>query len=164
MEEVKATQSRKKVKDQLPSKIGGYKPIQALNSGAMGSLWLCRDPSLDRLVVAKRLHANLSQQDIYVKRFLQEGSILAHLNHPNILQPYALWKDSDGNYILVMTVTDLSSGQAVKFYLTSCGCSIYHAVNPNDADMEGYIFVDHDAKRILISDNDEPAELLLNED
>lgn len=73
-------------------------------------------------------------------------------------------EDSDGNYILVMTVTDLSSGQAVKFYLTSCGCSIYHAVNPNDADMEGYIFVDHDAKRILISDNDEPAELLLNED
>lgn len=71
---------------------------------------------------------------------------------------------SDSNYILVMTVTDLSSGQAVKFYLTSCGCSIYHAVNPNDADMEGYIFVDHDAKRILISDNDEPAELLLSED
>ena len=73
-------------------------------------------------------------------------------------------EDNDGNYILVMTVTDLSSGQAVKFYLTSCGCSIYHAVNPNDADMEGYIFVDHDAKRILISDNDEPAELLLSED
>jgi hypothetical protein len=73
-------------------------------------------------------------------------------------------EESDGNYILVMTVTDLSSGQAVKFYLTSCGCSIYHAVNPNDADMEGYIFVDHDAKRILISDNDEPAELLLSED
>ena len=29
MEEIKATQSKKKVKDQLPSKIGGYKPIQA---------------------------------------------------------------------------------------------------------------------------------------
>ena len=84
MEEVKVTQSRKKIKDQLPSKIGGYKPIQALNSGAMGSLWLCRDPSLDRLVVAKRLHSNLNQQDIYIKRFLQEGSILAHLNHPSI--------------------------------------------------------------------------------
>ena len=102
MEEVKATQSRKKVKDQLPSKIGGYKPIQALNNGAMGSLWLCRDPSLDRLVVAKRLNTNLNQQDIYIKRFLQEGSILAHLNHPNILQPYALWKDSDGNYTMSM--------------------------------------------------------------
>ena len=73
-------------------------------------------------------------------------------------------EDNDDNYMFVMTVTDLSSGRAIKFYLTSCGCSIYHAVNPNDADMEGYIFVDHDAKRILISDNDEPAELLLSED
>ena len=109
MEEVKATQSRKKVKDQLPSKIGGYKPIQALNSGAMGSLWLCRDPSLDRLVVAKRLHSNLNQQEIYIKRFLQEGSILAHLNHPSIIQPYALWKDSDGNYTMSMEYVQGSS-------------------------------------------------------
>lgn len=73
-------------------------------------------------------------------------------------------EDNDDNYMFVMTVTDLSSGRAIKFYLTSCGCSIYHAVNPDDADMEGYIFVDQDAKRILISDNDEPVELFLSED
>ena len=51
----------------------------------------------------------MNQQDIYIKRFLQEGSILAHLNHPSIIQPYALWKDSDGNYTMSMEYVQGSS-------------------------------------------------------
>lgn len=104
----KSASSNRKV-EALPSKVGGYKPIQALNSGAMGNLWICRDPSLDRMVVAKRLHPHLNSNETFVKRFLQEGSILAHLNHPNIVQPYGLWKDSDGNLTMSIEYVNGSS-------------------------------------------------------
>ncbi|MCF0222871.1 MAG: serine/threonine protein kinase [Fibrobacter sp.] len=84
------------------SKIGGYTPTQELSSGAMGNLWLCHDPSLDRMVVVKQVLDSLEERDDVVKRFMREGNILAHLNHPAIIQPHALWKEKDGKLSLSM--------------------------------------------------------------
>ena len=42
-------------KTKLPKKIGGYTPTQMLGHGAMGNVWLCHDPSLDRMVVVKQM-------------------------------------------------------------------------------------------------------------
>ncbi|WP_298770384.1 serine/threonine-protein kinase [uncultured Fibrobacter sp.] len=85
-----------------PSKIGGYTPTQELGSGAMGQLWLCHDKSLDRMVVVKQMQENLEDCDTNIRRFMQEGNILAHLNHPAITKPYALWKEKDGKLSLSM--------------------------------------------------------------
>ena len=85
-----------------PAKIGGYTPTQELGSGAMGKLWLCHDKSLDRMVVVKQMQQDIEDNDTNVRRFLQEGNILAHLNHPAITKPYALWKEKDGKLSLSM--------------------------------------------------------------
>ena len=85
-----------------PSKIGGYTPTQELGSGAMGQLWLCHDKSLDRMVVVKQMQQDIEDNDTNVRRFMQEGNILAHLNHPAITKPYALWKEKDGKLSLSM--------------------------------------------------------------
>jgi len=85
-----------------PSKIGGYKPVQELGAGAMGKLWLCHDPSLDRMVVVKQMQTTQEENPDNMKRFMQEGNILAHLNHPAITRPYGLWKESDGKLSLSM--------------------------------------------------------------
>ena len=85
-----------------PSKIGGYTPTQELGSGAMGQLWLCHDKSLDRMVVVKQMQQDIEDNDVNVRRFMQEGNILAHLNHPAITKPYALWKEKDGRLSLSM--------------------------------------------------------------
>ena len=85
-----------------PSKIGGYTPTQELGSGAMGQLWLCHDKSLDRMVVVKQMQQDIEDNDVNIRRFMQEGNILAHLNHPAITKPYALWKEKDGKLSLSM--------------------------------------------------------------
>ena len=85
-----------------PAKIGGYTPTQELGSGAMGQLWLCHDKSLDRMVVVKQMQQDIEDNDVNVRRFMQEGNILAHLNHPAITKPYALWKEKDGKLSLSM--------------------------------------------------------------
>lgn len=90
------------VKNTKPSKIGGYTPTQELGSGAMGKLWLCHDKSLDRMVVVKQMQQDIEDSDINIRRFMQEGNILAHLNHPAITKPYALWKEKDGKLSLSM--------------------------------------------------------------
>lgn len=89
-------------KNTRPSKIGGYTPTQELGSGAMGHLWLCHDKSLDRMVVVKQMQQDIEDSDVNVRRFMQEGNILAHLNHPAITKPYALWKEKDGKLSLSM--------------------------------------------------------------
>ena len=89
-------------KNTKPSKIGGYTPTQELGSGAMGQLWLCHDKSLDRMVVVKQMQQDIEDSDVNIRRFMQEGNILAHLNHPAITKPYALWKEKDGKLSLSM--------------------------------------------------------------
>lgn len=104
-------------KTDKPSKIGGYKPTQPLGQGAMGELWLCHDPSLDRMVVVKQMKNSLSERDDAVKRFMREGNILAHLNHPAIIQPHALWKEKDGKLSLSM---EFVHGWTLRNLLDKC--------------------------------------------
>ena len=92
----------KKTKDALPKRIGGYTPTQMLGHGAMGNVWLCHDESLDRMVIVKKMIPKLLDQDSFIYRFQQEATILAHLNHPAIVVPYALWKEADGQLSLSM--------------------------------------------------------------
>lgn len=104
-------------KSEKPSKIGGYKPTQELSSGAMGNLWLCHDPSLDRMVVVKQMRDSLEENSDAVKRFMREGNILAHLNHPAIIQPHALWKERDGKLSLSM---EFVNGITLRQLLDKC--------------------------------------------
>lgn len=102
MAEAKTSTARKPRKEALPKKIGGYTPTQMLGHGAMGNVWLCHDESLDRMVIVKQMVPKLLDQDSFILRFQQEATILAHLNHPAIVVPYALWKESDGQLSLSM--------------------------------------------------------------
>lgn len=98
-------------KSDKPTKIGGYKPTQELSSGAMGKLWLCHDPSLDRMVVVKQIKSDIGDNEAFIKRFMQEGNILAKMNHPAIIKPYALWKEKDGQLSLSM---EFVQGQTLR--------------------------------------------------
>lgn len=100
-----------------PAKIGGYKPTQELGHGAMGNLWLCHDPSMDRMVVVKQMLDKLEENEGSVRRFLQEAYILAHLNHPAIITPHALWKEKDGKYSISM---EFVHGKTLRELLDKC--------------------------------------------
>jgi hypothetical protein len=65
------------------------------------------------------------------------------------------------NSIGVMIVNDMGAGQTFTFRMASCGHSIYHMTDPNNASMDGYVFVHRGGKRILVSDATSPIEFTL---
>jgi len=68
--------------------IGRYEIQQRLGKGGMGSLYLARDPGLDRLVAIKLLKEDYLEEQEFRERFAREARALARLRHPNIVVVY----------------------------------------------------------------------------
>ena len=71
----------------LPEKIDKYQVLNEIGHGAMGTVYLGRDPKLERYVAIKVLSAEYvdnEQQD----RFLREAKAAGRLGHPNIVTVY----------------------------------------------------------------------------
>jgi serine/threonine-protein kinase len=81
----------KKIK--APEKIGQYSVQDCIGQGSMGEIWLCHDPSLDRMLVVKRMQLALRGYEDLVQRFNREVQVLAAMNHPNIVQVYGYWME-----------------------------------------------------------------------
>lgn len=67
-----------------PKKLGDYFVLERIGAGAMGSVWACYDPNLDRKVAVKLLHADRSDPKAHV-RLVAEARALARLSHPNVV-------------------------------------------------------------------------------
>lgn len=78
-------------KSKAPEKIGQYSVQDCIGEGSMGEIWLCHDPSLDRMIVVKRMQLALRGIEDLVQRFNREVQVLAAVNHPNIVQVYGYW-------------------------------------------------------------------------
>ena len=68
----------------------------------MAEIWLARQRGLagfNRFVVIKKILSHLSEQETFVKMFLDEARTSAQLNHPNIVQIYDLGREGDSYYI-----------------------------------------------------------------
>ncbi|MBK6685443.1 MAG: protein kinase [Deltaproteobacteria bacterium] len=68
----------------------------------MAEIWLARQRGLagfNRFVVIKKILNHLSEQETFVKMFLDEARTSAQLNHPNVVQIYDLGRESDSYYI-----------------------------------------------------------------
>jgi serine/threonine-protein kinase len=82
-------------------KIPGYKIIKKLGAGAMASVMLGRQLSLDRLVAIKLLPKKFTGNPQFIERFYAEGRAAAQLNHPNIVQAYDVGKAGDYHYFVM---------------------------------------------------------------
>lgn len=82
--------------------IGGDFVIQGeIASGGMGMVYLAYQISLDRKVALKIMHDEYAQDPTFVDNFLREARAAACLNHPNIVQAYAVG-ESDGRFYFAM--------------------------------------------------------------
>ncbi|MCL2208061.1 MAG: serine/threonine protein kinase [Fibromonadales bacterium] len=80
-------------KTKIPENIGQYSVQDCIGQGSMGEIWLCHDPSLDRMLVVKRMRLALRGVEDLVQRFNREVQVLAAVNHPNIVQVYGYWME-----------------------------------------------------------------------
>lgn len=79
--------------------IGNYEILGPIGQGGMGVIYRARDRSLGRIVALKVLREDLRSQSKLVARFRREAQAAALLNHPNIVQIYAVGTDDDIPYI-----------------------------------------------------------------
>jgi tRNA A-37 threonylcarbamoyl transferase component Bud32 len=84
--------------------LGRYEVIKELGKGAMGTVFLGRDPKINRQVAIKTLRfddEDLSAEDRKAlrERFFREAESAGRLNHPNIVNIYDAGEDQDINFI-----------------------------------------------------------------
>ena len=75
----------------IEEKIGRYIIKDVLGEGAMGRVYACYDPNLERPVAIKTMRTgNLQHDDLeeFKERFAQESKVSGRLTHPNIVGIY----------------------------------------------------------------------------
>ncbi len=81
--------------------LGDFLIEKLISVGGMGAVYVARQLSLDREVALKVLLENLSSDPEYVNNLLYEARAAAKLNHPNIVQVYAVGEEN-GIYYFAM--------------------------------------------------------------
>ncbi len=79
--------------------ISGYKIEKTIGEGGMATAYLAVQESLGRLAVLKVLNTNTRDTKENVERFLNEGRIVASLNHPHIITIYDIGIAEDFMFI-----------------------------------------------------------------
>jgi serine/threonine-protein kinase len=81
--------------------IPGYKILKRLGAGAMATVFLSKQLSLDRKVAIKVLPQKFSANAKFIERFYKEGRAAAQLNHPNIVQAYDVGQAGEHHYFVM---------------------------------------------------------------
>ena len=81
------------------TQLGRYVIRSLLGAGGMGEVYLAHDPSLNRKVALKVLPADVATNQDRMRRFKQEATAAASLNHPNIAHIYEIGEADGFNYI-----------------------------------------------------------------
>ena len=152
IERLKSELEAKRSTEQIP----GYKMIKKIGSGAMATVFMAKQLSLDRLVAIKVLPRRLSANTNFIERFHKEGKAAAQLNHPNIVSAYDVGKSGDHHYFVMeyvdgKTVYDritkgrrLEEDEAIEIAI-QVGEALRHAHE------RGFIHRDVKPKNIMIS-------------
>ncbi|MBM4113652.1 MAG: serine/threonine protein kinase, partial [Phycisphaerae bacterium] len=91
--------------ERTQQRIPGYRVIRRLGAGAMATVYLARQLSLDRPVAIKVLPKKFSNDPKFIERFYKEGRAAAKLNDQHIVQAYDVAQAGE-NHFFVMEYVD----------------------------------------------------------
>lgn len=135
-----------------------YQILNTIATGSTAVLYKAIQTSLDRKVVIKKLHAHLTSNSEFTKRFELEAKAAASLDHENIVRII----DSgnvDGNYFIIMEYID--------------GLSLQEFIERNDRIDEDIALLitheicmglDHAHQRGIIHRDIKPANIMITRD
>jgi serine/threonine protein kinase/Tfp pilus assembly protein PilF len=81
------------------TRLGRYEVRSLLGAGGMGEVYLAEDTTLHRRVALKVLPAEVAANHDRMRRFKQEATAAASLNHPNIAHIYEIGEANGVNFI-----------------------------------------------------------------
>lgn len=97
--------------------IGGYQIVRPIGCGAMGRVYLARDPHIGRLVALKTINDDLLRGENradYLQRFAREGRAVGRCTHANIVQVYHYFEVESRPHIVMEFVDGPSFDQVLK--------------------------------------------------
>jgi serine/threonine protein kinase len=121
------TRGRADSGDKTILKLGRYEVVRELGKGAMGIVYLAKDPLIGRLVALKTIrlgaHADDDEMKEFQQRFIREAQAAGILNHPAIVTVHDIGRDeeTDTSFIAMEFVEGhnlkevLSQGRALSF-------------------------------------------------
>ena len=90
--------------------IPGYKVIERIGSGGMGTVYKARQLSMDRIVALKVLNEKYSADEQFIQRFIREARAAGRLSHPNVIHVHDV-SEANGIHYFSMEYVD---GTTVK--------------------------------------------------
>jgi serine/threonine-protein kinase len=113
---------------------GEYRIVERIGTGGMGSVYKAEQPSMNRMVAIKVLHAKFADRHDLVARFRREARAMSQLSHPNTARVYKFGELPDGSAFFVMdymqgrnlasTVREegpMEAGRAINIMVQVCG-------------------------------------------
>lgn len=101
--EPKSTAATSTVNSATPGMLGRYKVLKELGRGAMGLVYLGKDPTIQRFVAIKTMRLdhidNDDKRQDFKTRFFREAESTGRLSHPNIVTIYDAGEEGDLGYI-----------------------------------------------------------------
>src|SRR3954465_537932 len=86
-------------------KLGRYEVVRELGKGAMGIVYLAKDPLIGRLVALKTIrpaaHADDDETKEFQQRFLREAQAAGILNHPSIVTVHDIGQDETSGVMFI---------------------------------------------------------------
>ena len=85
------------------SRIGRYEIVKPLGRGAMGVVYLARDPIIDRRVALKTLRVDLDDDVAgeFRERFLREARAAGRINHAGIVTIHDVGEDPESGLVFI---------------------------------------------------------------
>ncbi len=95
-----------------PRKIGKYELIAKVAQGGMGALYTARHPTLDRVVLLKKLELRGGKES--VERFKREARLMMDFNNDHIVQVHDHFKEGDNYFIVEEFVDGISLEELIR--------------------------------------------------
>jgi len=101
----------------LGKRLGKYEILALLALGGTAEIYLARiggAAGFEKYVVVKCLHDHLADDQEFVKMFLDEARLAAHLDHSNIVQTMELGEHDNRYYMVMEFLAGLSLAMVVR--------------------------------------------------
>lgn len=141
------------------SMLGDFAIVREIGVGGMGRVYLAHQVSLDRPVALKILSESFARDANFIENFIKEARNAAALNHPNIVQAYAVNCDS-GCYYFAMELVD---GNTMKQVMMSSGRLVHEKVLAIARDILGALAYAWEEKKLIHRDI-KPDNIMLTTD
>ena len=97
--------------------LGEFRLLRRIGGGGMAEVWLAEQKSLKRQVAVKVMRPDIQADETCRRRFEQEAHAAAGLNHPNIVQVYAIGESDGIRYI----AQEYVAGMNMRDYIAKKG-------------------------------------------